>query len=330
MPVAVQAQTPCGWAPGIQKSTLTPDQVNDDCQKLKKAMKGLGTDEKALIQVLGKRTPDEVIMICKAYQHNLGKDLQKELKSETSGDFCKLLLAITTPPAEFDAQLVRKAIEGLGTDESLLVEVLVGRSNADIKAIWDAYHVLYDKDISKEVKDDLSGDMKALFAALLQGNRDEAGQHSNVEGDAEAIFKAGEGRMGTDEKTFINILTTRPEAHLRNVFEFYQKRHQKDILEAIKNEFGGDAAKALTAVAECIQNRPRWIARQFEKSLAGIDTDESKLIRLTTRCRHPSIIGQVKEAYQREFGKTLGKRIHGKTSGDFGKLLLELIGDPNP
>jgi len=330
MPVAVQVSTPGGWAPGIQKLTYTPAQVNEDCQKLKKAMKGLGTDEKALIQVLGKRTPDEVVMISKAYQHDFGKDLQKELKSETSGDFCKLLLAITTPPAEFDAQLVRKAIEGLGTDEALLVEVLVGRNNAEIRAIRDAYQVMYDKDISKEVKDDLSGDMKAVFAALLEGNRDEAGLYNNVEGDAEALYKAGEGRMGTDEKAFINILATRQDAHLRNVFEFYQKRHKKDIIEAIKKEFSGDAAKALIAVAECIQNRPRWIARQFEKSMAGIGTDENKLIRLATRFRHPSVIGQVKEAYQREHGKSLGKRIHGETSGDFRKLLLELIGDPNP
>jgi len=329
MPDAVAFPMP-GAAPFVHKSRYTTDQTNDDSQKLHKAMKGLGTDEKAIINVLGKRTPEEMDDLCRAFRHNFGQDLQKELQKETNGDFCKLLVAATTPRAEYEAELVHMAIKGAGTDENRLIEVLVGRSNADVSAIREAYKVLHGKDISQDVQGDLSGDLKDLFTSLLDGNRDEGGQHHDVERDVEALHRAGEGKIGTDERTFINLLTSRSDAHLRNVFDYYQKRYRQDFTEVVKKEFGGNLEKVLLGVVECIQNRPRWIARQFEMAMSGVGTDESRLIRLVTRFRQPSILPQVKEAYRIEHDKSLAKRIHGETNGDFRKLLLELIGEPNP
>ena len=42
-------------------------------------------------------------------------------------------------PAEFDAKQVNKAIKGLGTDESALVEVILSRTNAQLTAMKEAY-----------------------------------------------------------------------------------------------------------------------------------------------------------------------------------------------
>lgn len=45
-----------------------------------------------------------------------GRDLVKDLKSETSGNFWNTLEALMMSPDEFDAFSYRKAIAGLGTD----------------------------------------------------------------------------------------------------------------------------------------------------------------------------------------------------------------------
>jgi hypothetical protein len=51
---------------------------------------------------------------------------------------------------------------------------------------------------------------------ILKANRDESDTVNDklAQDDAEALYKAGEGRWGTDEAKFIEILTTRSRAHL--------------------------------------------------------------------------------------------------------------------
>jgi len=59
--------------------------------------------------------------------------------------------------------------------------------------------------------------------------------------------------------------------------------------------------------------------------MSGIGTNDEKLIRLVVRFRAPYFIEPIKEAYKTKYGKTLGKRIKGETSGDYQKLLLACI-----
>ena len=53
-----------------------------------------------------------------------GKDLIKELKSELSGDFEDLIMALMSYPAYYDAAQLRRAMEGLGTKEHILIELV--------------------------------------------------------------------------------------------------------------------------------------------------------------------------------------------------------------
>ena len=66
-----------------------------------------------------------------------------------------------------------------------------------------------------------------------------------VHSSLQALYKAGEGKLGTDESGFFNIMTGRTYAHLRVVFDEYIKQNSSSIEEAIKGEFGGVAQTAL-------------------------------------------------------------------------------------
>lgn len=127
-------------------------------------------------------------------------------------------------PDEYDAQLIRDAIKGLGTsksffflndkshslDDSELVEVVCTRNNAQIKAMKAAYSRLYGKDMEKDVADDTSGDYRNLLMAILRADRPET-QPVNVEEakkDAQTLYQAGEGRMGTG-----NFILEQLESH---------------------------------------------------------------------------------------------------------------------
>jgi len=306
---------------------LTPDEVTKACNELRDAMKGLGTNEKQLIGVLGKYPPIQMNQIVTGYKAHFGKALEKAVDSETSGNFGKLCIALSKTILDFDVYCLHEAIAGLGTDEDCLIEILVGRTNSDINAINQAYKEKYRNSLEKDIRGDTSGYFRALLVALVQGGRDETNGQRDVTSDVEALYRAGEGRLGTDESAIISILCGRPEAHLRQVFAQYQQKHGHTMEKVIKSEFSGDIKRALINLVKSITNRNEYIAEQFENSMKGLGTKDDKLIRLTVRYRDPAIMGPIKEAYKTMYGKSLKKRIEGDTSGDYRRLLLTCIGE---
>ena len=67
------------------------------------------------------------------------KDLVSDLKSELSGQFEKSVLFSIYDPEYLDAYCLRKAMEGAGTDEGCLTEILTSRSNDQIVRIKARY-----------------------------------------------------------------------------------------------------------------------------------------------------------------------------------------------
>jgi len=308
-----------------QTQLLSPAECDAAVKELRDSMKGFGTNEKQLISVIGKYPPLQMNQIIKGYKSNYGKKLLDDIRSETSGNFGKLCCALSMSIIEFDVKCLHDAIDGVGTDDDCLMEILVGRTNSDINALRTEYKKTYNKDIEDDVKGDTSGYVKRLYTVLLQGNRDETNVARDAVADAEALYRAGEGKIGTDEMAFISILCNRPDSHLRNVFDIYQQKHGHTIEKAISKEFSGDIKKALTNLVASIRNKSEYIASLFEKSMKGMGTDDDKLIRLVVRHRAPNVINPIKQAYQTKYGKSLAKRIKGDTSGDYCKLLLACI-----
>ena len=78
-------------------------------------------------------------MIAREFKNNFGKDLIEDIKSETSGNFEKLLVALLTPLVDYYANELHDAMSGVGTDEDVLVEVLCSMTNYEIHTIKNAY-----------------------------------------------------------------------------------------------------------------------------------------------------------------------------------------------
>lgn len=63
-----------------------------------------------------------------------------DLKSELSGKFEDLVVALMKPYFEFMAKELHDAISGVGTDEETVIEVICSATNQDIHSIKAAYH----------------------------------------------------------------------------------------------------------------------------------------------------------------------------------------------
>lgn len=196
-----------------------------DAKKIHSACKGAGTDEKKIIEVLSSRTAEQRQQIKQKYNALYGKDLEEVLKGELSGNFEKAVLALLDLPCEYEARELRKAMKGAGTDESLLIEILCTRNNKEIINIKEAYKRLFDRDLESDVKSDTSGSLRKILVTVLEATRDENQQVNTelAEQDATDLYKAGEGRWGTEELAFNVVLAKRSYSQLRATFQAYEK-----------------------------------------------------------------------------------------------------------
>ncbi|CAH2006511.1 unnamed protein product [Acanthoscelides obtectus] len=305
-----------------------PFNPRDDAEVLRKAMKGFGTDEKAIINVLARRTNAQRLQIAVEFKTMYGKDLIKDLKNELSGNFENLIVAMMTPLPEYYAKELHDAMSGIGTDEDVLIELLCTMSNQEIRTIRQAYEAMYHRPLESDIKGDTSGTFKRLMVSLCNACRDEsmAVNPEAAKRDAQALLRAGELRLGTDESTFNMVLCQRNYAQLQLVFQEYHNITGHDIEKAIKNEFSGDCEQGFLAVIRSIKNQPQFFARMLNKSMKGLGTNDRQLIRLVvTRCEVDMV--EIKREYQAMFGESLADAIKGDCSGDYKKCLLALIGE---
>ena len=175
-----------------------------DAEALRKAMKGFGTDEAALIKICANRTNAQRQQIKAAYKSLYGRDLIADLKSELNGKFEDAMIALFTEPIEYDVDQLREGMKGLGTNEDTLIEIIASRSPAQLRAIKAKYQEKYKRDLEQDIKKETHGTLEHLLVSLLQGSRSTNTQvnQGQAAAIAQEIYKAGEAKLGTDESVF--------------------------------------------------------------------------------------------------------------------------------
>uniref|UniRef100_A0A671NGB0 Annexin n=1 Tax=Sinocyclocheilus anshuiensis TaxID=1608454 RepID=A0A671NGB0_9TELE len=282
--------------------------ANNDAEVLYKAMKGLGTDEDAILQLLTARSNAQRQEIKAAYKTLHGKDLVDNLMSELGGKFESLIATLMTPPIMYEVTCLRDAIKGAGTDEKVLVEILASRSPNEVNQIKSLYKREHNDDLEEDVTGDTGGHFKRMLVVLLQ-----------------ALFVAGEQKYGTDEGQFITILGNRSNAHLRRVFEEYRRLSGYEIEESIQRETSGTLQEVLLAVVKCARSVPGYFADSLYGAMKGAGTDDQTLIRIMVSRSEVDML-DIRAEFRKRFATSLHKMIQGDTSGDYRKALLLLCG----
>jgi annexin A7/11 len=171
-----------------------------------------------------------------------------------------------------------------------------------------------------------SGHFKRLLVSLCAGGRDESHHVDPLKAnqDARALYRAGEQRLGTDESCFNQILASQNFAHLRMVFDEYQKVANHSIERAIESEFSGDIKDGLLAIIKSIRNRPAFFAELLYNSMRGLGTRDTDLIRLVVT-RSEVDMAEIRTEYQRLYKTSLEQAIAGDCSGSYKDGLIALV-----
>lgn len=292
-------------------------------------MKGFGTDEKMLIQVLSKLDPLQMAAVRSTYSNHIGRDLYKDIKSETSGYLRQGLLSIVDGPLMHDVNSVRDSLEGAGTKEWLLNEVALGRSNADLNAIKNAYNHTFKRVLASDIESDLSFKTAGLFKSVLQAARHEESMPINpaeIETEARTLHETASGRMVNDVTEAFGIFARSSDNELRAIDHAFKTRYHVSLEEWIDKQFSGHMRDAFLHMLRSALDPAMRDAVLLEDCMKGMGTKDEKLVIRVVRVHWNRMhLDQVKRAYSMKFGKDLVDRVRGETSGDYGRLMVAML-----
>uniref|UniRef100_A0A8C3AD60 Annexin n=1 Tax=Cyclopterus lumpus TaxID=8103 RepID=A0A8C3AD60_CYCLU len=295
--------------------------VEEDVSALRKAIEGVGTTEKTLIEVLTQRSNAQRQLIAKAYEKATGRKLAADLEGDTHGDFEDVLVALVTAPDIYDCQEVIKAIKGAGTTESTLTEIFASRSNRQIKALSEAYLAKTGKLLIHDLQSEVSGDYGKALLILAELR---IFQTSPLF-PPQALYEAGEKKWGTDEGTFIDVLCHRSIPQLRQTLVEYKNISKKTLQESIESEMSGSMESLLVAVVKCVKNVPAYLAERLFRSMKGAGTTESTLTRIMVSRSEIDLL-DIRAEYKKLFGSSIYSALESEVSGSYGDTLKRLCG----
>ncbi|GAB5570695.1 annexin A3 isoform X2 [Prionailurus iriomotensis] len=246
-----------------------------DAEAIRKAIRGIGTDEETLISILTERTNAQRQLIVQAYQAAYGKELKDDLKGDLSGHFKELMVALVTPPAMFDAKQLKKSMKGVGTSEHALIEILTTRTSRQMKEISQAYYTVYKKSLGDDISSETSGDFRKALLTLADGRRDES-------------LKVDEQLAKKDAQAF----------------DEYRNISQKDIEDSIKGELSGHFEDLLLAIVRCARSMPAFLAERLHQALKGVGTDEFTLNRIMVSRSEIDLL-DIRAEFKKHYGYSL-------------------------
>nr|XP_046191566.1 annexin A5-like [Oncorhynchus gorbuscha] len=219
-----------------------------DVTSLRNAIKGAGTDEKVLIEILSSRTAQQIKDITAAYRQEFDADLEEDVTGDTSGHFRRLLVILLQASRqqgvqegniEADAQTLFSAGEkNYGTDEDQFITILGNRSTEHLRRVFAAYMKLAGYEMEESIQRETSGGLRDLLLAVVKCARSVPAYF------AETLYYSMSGG-GTDDQTLIRVMVSRSEVDMLDIRADYRRLFAKSLHSAIQGDTSGDYRKAL-------------------------------------------------------------------------------------
>ncbi|KAK8967261.1 Annexin D1 [Platanthera guangdongensis] len=208
------------------------------------------------------------------------------------------------PPASDDAEQLRKAFSGWGTNEGLIISILSHRSSAHRREIRKAYAVLFGEDLLKALDKELSRDFEKIVLLWVL---------DHAERDAVLAYDSAR-RWGPGDRALIEIACARSSDELFAARRAYHARYKRSLEEDVATHAKGDFRKILVLLLTAYRYEGPEVnltlakseAKLLHEKIEGKSYSDEEIIRvLTTRSK--AQLEATFNAYNNTFGHPINK-----------------------
>ena len=291
---------------------------DEELTKFESALKS--KDENTITEITMNHSNAERVKLRSDYKAKFNRELLDDLKKYTSSDLSTLLISIYRDPVEYDAELLYRAMKGIGTDDDIVIEIISFRSFERLSQIKQKFQELYGNDLVKEIESETSGEYRTALKNLLETERSK-----NQNPDLDNCKKIAEELNNANESVFVKYFTSLSTEELILVGKEYHKAYKKNLVQLVESKTSGDLQKLLKNIMYGLISPSEYFARQIATAVKGVGTNDTQLIRSVVS-RADEDMKLIKRYYKKLFQKEMAEDVKADTSGNYQKILLFLIG----
>lgn len=225
-----------------------------------------------------------------------------------------------------EAEKLKDAMDGFGTNEETILDILGNYCNHQRLEIAEAYKVAYGKDLIDDLKSELGGNFEDLCVALLIPPR---------QYDARELHNAISG-IGTDETALAEVMTMRTNEEIQQIKEKYKEEYDCELEEDLQSDTSGYFARLMVSLCVGGRQSDDWYeepdddkAEQDAQKLLdageGVWGTEEADINAVLCLNSPAQLKRTLDKYEALTGRTVEEAIDNECSGSLKEGYLAIV-----
>ena len=273
--------------------------------------------ESIIISILCSKSNSDLQKLKKDYENKYNENLEEKLNKKLKSKLKDLIQALLQDPIEYDANEIFKAVDGLGTDDDALIEIISSRSQDHLKDVSKKYFETRKVSMENDIKNDTSQAYGRLITQMSKGERSE-NPYPNIN-DIKKICSElkGEKNKKLDKDIFVKYFSQCSNSELIMIYKIFEKENGKNLLDFINEKFGADSRNLYKAIFSYLANPIKYFTER-------IHTWKDKIV-IRNIVSQRDNLKEIKEEYKKLYDKNLEDDIKEKTKDGFQKALLNLV-----
>ncbi|VDK17866.1 unnamed protein product [Anisakis simplex] len=226
-----------------------------DVKQLRYSMKGLGTTERILIEILATRNNTELAAIRTEYQKAYGHSLASDVIGDTSGSFRQLLVSLLqgrrseSSWVDFSSayqeayklsEACKRRARNLDADFN---RVLVTQSYVQLRKIFEYFKEMAGYTIEQAITKFFRRDTRRGFLAVV------ASAVNKPKFFAQQLYASMKG-LGTRNNDLIRLIVSRAEIDMAAISDEFEVAYGKTLVDYIRGDTSGGYRDALIAIVK--------------------------------------------------------------------------------